>query len=273
MMTYENQSQVLKNTLVEIRNVCPDVKAAFIFDKEATLIAGDDEAKESTLKKVVGSLEGILKKADTIGGLNSLRVEGSKGNVHVIPANELYLTMVSSKNADTKYLETVGRVLIPTVMKLLDGFDPTPLRQLPQSHDLFKPQEEEMPRESKERLEEENEEEEDVAKIEEEPDELTPEIELPSNQLIVETFSGFLVRSDTVQISEDVMAQWEELLDGKAIARVEVEAFNGKSSECKVKTVDNAKLENKAIIKIPEKLCQELDIDKGELVRVKPVLT
>jgi hypothetical protein len=53
---------------------------------------------------------------------------------------------------------------------------------------------------------------------------------------------------------------------------VEVEAFNGKSSECKVKTVDSTKLENKAIIKIPEKLCQELDIDKGELVRVKPVL-
>jgi predicted regulator of Ras-like GTPase activity (Roadblock/LC7/MglB family) len=270
-MALENHSQILKNTLVEIRNVCPDVKASFIFDKEATLIAGDEETKESTLGKVLGSLDGILKKADAIGGLDSLVVEGSKGSVHIIPTNELYLAMVSAKNADTKYLETIGRVLIPTVMKLVDGFGPTPLRRLPKSPDFLKPQDEDVPEKSEEMLEEETEEEEEPDKVDE-FDEMAPDMELPSNQLIVETFSGFLVRSDTVQISEEIMEQWEAALDGKEVSLVEVEAFNGKSSECKVKTVDSTKLENKAIIKIPEKLCQELDIDKGELVRVKPVL-
>ena len=81
-----------------------------------------------------------------------------------------------------------------------------------------------------------------------------------------------MVRNDTVQISEDIMSQWEELLDGKEINLVEVESFNGKTSQCKVKTLDYSKLENRAVIRIPDKLCHTLDVKKGELVRIKPVI-
>jgi hypothetical protein len=205
-----------------------------------------------------------LEKADTIGGLNSLVVEGSKGNVHISCVNDMYLTMIASKNADVKYLETVTRVLIPTVIKLLDNLGPTPLRHKTPSPSFLKP---EVEKELREEVDEEKEEEIEGIKEEE------PEFELPSNQLIVESFGGLLVRNDTVQISEDIVSQWEELLDGKEIELVEVESFNGKTSQCKVKTVDDSKLENKAVIRIPEKLCETLDIRKGELVRVKPVIS
>lgn len=262
-MNNEAYAFALKNALTEIRNICPDVQASFLFDKEATIVAGDAETPEATLEKVAGSLEGILEKADTIGGLNSLVLEGSKGNIHISCVNDMYLTMVTSKKADMKYLETAARVLIPTVIKLLDSLGPTPLRQLPPSHALLEPTVKEEEKELQEEIEEESKE------VEEE---LAPEPELPSNQLIVESFGGLLVRSDTVQISEDIMSQWEQHLDGKKIGLVEIESFNGKTSQCKVKTVDDSKLENKAVIRIPEKLCETLDIKKGELVRVKPII-
>ncbi|MDH5494116.1 MAG: hypothetical protein OEY24_00210 [Candidatus Bathyarchaeota archaeon] len=262
-MTNEVYAFALKNALTEIRNVCSDVQTCFLFDKEAAVVAGDAETPEATIEKVVRSLEGILEKADTIGGLNSLVIEGNKGNVHISCVNDMYLTMITSKNADMKYLETVARVLIPTVIKLLDSLDPTPLRQLPPSHTLLEPEEE------KELQEEIDEEEEESKEVKEEP---LPELELPSNQLIVESFGGLLVRSDTVYISEDIMSQWDNLLDGKEINLVEVESFNGKTKQCKVKTLNDSKLENRAVIRVPEKVCQMLDIKKGELVRVKPVI-
>lgn len=262
-MTNETYAFALKNALTEIRNVCSDVQTCFLFDKEAAVVAGDAETPEATIEKVVRSLEGILEKADTIGGLNSLVIEGNKGNVHISCVNDMYLTMITSKNADMKYLETVARVLIPTVIKLLDSLDPTPLRQLPPSPTLLEPEEE------RELQEEIDEEEEESKEVKEEP---LPELELPSNQLIVESFGGLLVRSDTVYISEDIMSQWDNLLDGKEINLVEVESFNGKTKQCKVKTLNDSKLENKAVIRVPEKVCQMLDIKKGELVRVKPVI-
>jgi predicted regulator of Ras-like GTPase activity (Roadblock/LC7/MglB family) len=252
----------MKNALTEIRNVCPDVQSSFLFDKEASVIAADAETPEATVEKVVKSLEAILDKADTLGGLNSLLVEGSKGNVHISSVKDLYLTMIASKNADMRYVETVARVLIPTVMKLLDSLDslgPAPFRQLPPTHTVLEA-------EAKEELREEHEEESREA---EEP----PEPEVPSNQLIVESFGGLLVRGDTVQISEDLMSQWEEVVDGKEIDLVEIESFHGKTSQCKFKSVDNSKLDNKAIIRIPDKLCQALDVRKGELVKVKPLVS
>ncbi len=264
-MNRETHAVALTNALTEIRNICPDVQTSFLFDKQAALVAGDSETSQATLEKITGSLEGIMEKADTLGGLNSLVIEGSKGNLHISCVDDIYLTMVTSKNADTKYLETVSRVLIPTIVKLLDNLSPTPLKHTTPSHTLLEPREK-----GRELQEEIDEEEEKSKKIEEEP---KSDLELPSNQLIVESFGGLLVRSDTVQISDDIMSQWEELLDGKTIDVVEIESFNGKTSQCKVKTLDDSKLENKAVIRIPEKLCQTLDIKKGELVRVKPVVS
>ena len=272
-MSNEAYAAALKNALTEIRNVCPDVQTSFLFDKEATLVAGDSETPEATLSRVITSLEGVLNKAETLGGLNSVVIEGSKGSIHISCVDDMYLTMVASKGADMRYLETVARVLIPTVIKLLNSLDPTPLRRSPPSpHSLESEAKEELKIDEEEKLQEEADTEEQETKgfDREEP---MPPVELPSNQLIVESFGGLLVRSDTVQISDEIMSQWEELLDGKDIGIVEVESFNGKTSQCKVKALGDSKLENKAVIRIPEKLCQTLDIKKGELVRVKPVIS
>jgi hypothetical protein len=106
-------------------------------------------------------------------------------------------------------------------------------------------------------------------KLEMPPDRELPE---PSNQLIVDTLGGLLVRGDTVQIDMEILNQWSEYYDGAQINEVEIASFNGNSTVCKVKPIKDSKMEGKGIIRIPERACQDLDVKKGELVKVKPLL-
>ncbi len=43
-------------------------------------------------------------------------------------------------------------------------------------------------------------------------------------------------------------------------------------AECKVKTISDSKLEGRGLIRIPDKTCDMLEVKKGELVRVKPII-
>ncbi|MFP3985739.1 MAG: hypothetical protein ACLFU9_07245 [Candidatus Bathyarchaeia archaeon] len=252
IMNGEAYTFALKSALAEIQNICSDIKTSFLFDKEATIIAGGTETPEATLKRVAGSLGGILEKADAIGGLDSLLIEGNEGNVHIFSVNDMYLTMIVSKHADIQYLETVARVLIPTVIKLLSKLGPTPLNK---SSTLTEPK-------RYEKLEEETENERKPMR----------RVELVPNQLIAESFGGIFTRGDNVQISENIMSQWRELIDGRDINLVELESLKGATRRCKVKTIQDAELENRAIIRIPERVCDALNIKKGELVKVRPII-
>jgi len=94
----------------------------------------------------------------------------------------------------------------------------------------------------------------------------------PSKQFIVDTLSGFFV-GDSVEVDLEVLKQWSELLNRKSVGEVEIESFNGKATQCRVKEINDPKLKGKGIIRIPEKICKTLEVKKGELVRVKPTET
>jgi len=118
----------------------------------------------------------------------------------------------------------------------------------------------------------ENEFEEEIAEPEKpEPadKETLPEI---SNQLIVDTLSGLLVRGDTVEIDPQVLNAWSQDYDDVEIREVEIKAFNGNSTQCRAKPIKDSKLEGKGLIRIPEKVCQALEVRKGELVKVSPLI-
>jgi len=168
----------------------------------------------------------------------------------------VYLATVTSKNVDMKYLEVVSRVLIPTVLKLLEKVAPAPLKEpaAKETGKIEKPSQEKAEPTADEKVE--------------------PEMPLiPANQLIVDTFGGLLVRQDTVKIDSEILAQWSEMLNEKNINLVEIETFEGKTAQCKVKPIKDTKLRGKGIIRVPEKLCELLDIKKGELVRVRPAIS
>ena len=272
-MNDEVYSFALKNTLNEIQNICPDIKNSFIFREDGEIIAGDENTPEKTIVKVMDSLDGILEKADAIGGVNSITLESSEGRVNVSCMNDLYLVTVTSKNADKNYVNTVTHVLIPTVLKLLERITPAPLKNtLPEPK--IKPQiptitENERPTQEPEE-EHAIEEPRSSLPLEAESQPVLPEP--PVNQFIVENIGGLLVPTDTARIDNETLSQWQELYEDRRIEEVEIGTFGGQTTQCKIKPIKDSKYEGKGIIQIPDKIQTILEIRKGELVRVKPII-
>ena len=224
-MNNDPYAVALKNALTEIKKICPDVSRSFIFAKDRVIVSGDAEPDEETMEKTMSSFQSVAEKADSIGNLKAFYVNGKKGKVILSGVNGMYLALAASENADTTYLHSVTRVIIPTVLKLLETITPTPL---PQS--------------------------------------------TPSKQLVVDTLSGFFV-GDSVQIDTELLKEWAKLSNQKSISDVEIEAFGGEATQCKVKAINDSKLKGKGMIRIPEKVCKTLEVKKGELVTVKPAST
>lgn len=268
-MDNEAYSFALQTALNEIRNVCPGIKNSFMFKEDGEVIAGDENTPKKVVVRVVGAFDGILEKADAIGGVECVTVEGSRGRVNVSCMDDLYLVTVTSRKADVNYVNTVTRVLIPTVLKLLEKIHPAPLK-----NDQPPPEiEPEIPvvKEAEKPVEASTEE--PVTEEPKEPLELEPSLpEPPVNQLIVENLGGLFVPSGTVRIDSETLSEWEGLYDGRKIEEVEIETFDGKVRQCKVKPIKDWKYEGKGIIRMPEKMQLTLELKKGELVRVKPIV-
>lgn len=295
-MQSQAYTSALRNVLAEIKNICPDVQASFIFDKEGTVIAADTESPEVPYEKTIEAVEKLLAKTETINGLNTFFIDAQNGKVHIVLENGFYHAMITTRNVDLVYLRTVSRVLVPTVMKFLDSVvtdpDPAPTK-LPSSKPSLAKLPEKMEQEAlnEETFAEDEEQgdEELEGKIDEEPVErdierpkkrmtLPParappqDLNEPANQLVVDTLSGLLVRGDTVQIDPQILDEWADYYDDAQINQVEIKSFNGNSIICKVKPSKDSKIEGKGIIRIPERACEDLDVRKGEMVKVKPLV-
>ncbi|MCW4047158.1 MAG: hypothetical protein NWE99_06310 [Candidatus Bathyarchaeota archaeon] len=300
-MSNEVYAFALKNTLKEIKNVCPDVTNTFIFEENTKILAKDDETPEKTIHKTIEAFNDITERADTIGGdIETVTIQSTEGKVTITKMNDFYLTTVASKEADEKYVNTLTQVLIPIVIKLVDEIQPeentneeSPLTETEPTAKEETPAYETAVEETQEQeLEEEaapeeipkpeeaesNEPEKPMEPIKEQQSQETEEEnglqipEPPVTQLIVENLGGLLVPSDTVRIDNALIAQWNDLYGDKEIEEVDIEALNGKTTRCKFKNIKDSKYQGKGIIQIPEKLQITLEATKGELVMVKPVV-
>ncbi len=132
-MDHEVYTFALKNTLDEMQKVCPDIKNAFMLDQNHKIIAQDENTTQDTLTRAVQALNEIFEKTDAIGGVNDLTIEGINGRLNVSQIEEIYLVTVTSNKADSKYVNTMAHVLVPTVLRLLEKLSPGPLnRDLPE---------------------------------------------------------------------------------------------------------------------------------------------
>ncbi len=265
-MNEEIYNIALKSALTEVQNVCKGIKWSFIFTKDGTIISGnDDKTFGPEITKAASSFQSLTEKA--VGGLDLLSINGNKGNVHVFSIDDRYLASGTSKQTNIAYMRSIARIVFPTILRVLENSTgsirepgPTPLKSLPP-----KPIEEEA-------IEVE---EGEPAKPDEEVEkakEVKALPSVPSQQLIVEKLGGLLVRADTVQVDSEVLEQWSTILGVREVSEVEIESFGGKMAQCKVKTIGDRKLEGKGLIRIPEKTSQTLEIKRGELVRVKPIV-
>jgi len=263
-------SFVLRNTLTEITNACPDIQNIFLFKEDGDIISGEEKAQEEAAVSTVNALDEVLEKAKALGGTQSISLEGTEGTVNVSRVSDFYLVTVVPEKADLKYINVFTNILLPTVLNLLDKIAPTLNRnsqpetesEEPKIRPVIKPDEES----TEEAADDDEKHEASIASTEK----ILPEPQV--NQFIVENVGGLFASSDTVRIDCDTLSQWAELYEDKKIEEATIETFGGKSVQCKLKPLKNAKLEGKGIIQIPEKIQQTLNVRKGELVRVKPVI-
>ena len=290
-MSNEVYALALKSTLQEIQNACPDVTNTFIF-KDGEILAKTKNTDKATAIQTIIDFNAMTERADILGGLEAVTVQGTEGKVNIAAMNDFNLTTVSSKQADEKYVNTLTRVLIPIVIKLVEEIQ-SALSETNTNDEATptlepEPVEEEVTEEVVDEFEPEEvetfqpeavDEEAAMRKLYEEPEPTELDLdnepllpEPPITQLIVENLKGFRVPSDTIRIGQEVIDQWNELYSENKINEVEVEALNGKSTRCKYKEIKKSKDAGKGIIKMPEKIQLTLEIASGELVTVKPIV-
>jgi predicted regulator of Ras-like GTPase activity (Roadblock/LC7/MglB family) len=275
----------LENTLNEIEKVCPEVSNTFIFKEDGKIIARDKNTDEETINRTVGAFNALTERANTMGGLESVTIHDANGQVNITFIEDFYLATVTSKEADEKYVNALTRVLVPTVLKLIEKIHPASVdsatlatlepepawgsdvdKIIGGTEDLEK----ELPAEETDMTEPEPEPIEEESDSEVNPEPLLPEP--PVNQFIVENLGGLVIPSDTVRIGTAVIEQWKNLYSDKKIEEVDVETLNGKTTRCKFKPIKDSKYEGKGIIQMPQKIQHTLKTTKGELVMVKPVV-
>lgn len=226
----------LNNALTEIKNAYPDIHHSFLFTKEGSIITGDPETDEKTMNNLLDSFQLIKEKSEVIGDLKKVQISGKNGKLSISNISDFYLVLATTKKTDNIHIYTITNVIFPTILKTLEAFT-------------------------------------------------SPHLQIqPSKELIVESFSGFFA-GDSVQIDAETLLELaknknpnldDELKDKKQaqeiIEYVRIETFAGNSTSCKVKEISDQKLAGRNIIRIPEKVCNSLEIKKGDVVKVEPVL-
>ena len=271
-MEDELYSSALGNTLKEIPKICPDVKNAFIIRENGQIIAKDEKTPEKTVDSAKNALENLFEKAEAVGGVENTIIECSRGRVNVSSTNGFYLVTVTSTKADMSYVNSVTGILVPTVLRLLEKIAATSITvSSPDLEDKIPPKET-AKKAAKSVKQTETEKDTETARPEREAKRETATPQLSVTQFIVENIKGLLVKSDTTRIDNDMLLQWKELCEDRDIEEVEIETFTGKKIRCKVKPIKDSKYKGKGKIQMPEKIQDALDIRKGELVKVKPVI-
>src|SRR3990170_5505941 len=98
----------------------------------------------------------------------------------------------------------------------------------------------------------------------------------PTSQLIVENttrFGGLRGGNEMVRFDSALTERWKDFYGDKTIEEVIIEdTAMGKKVRCRFKITTNSKFEGKGLIQMPESLQQALEVKKGSLVLVKPVV-
>jgi hypothetical protein len=261
------RSFALKSTLDEIRNLCPDISSAFMFSENGEITASDENTPEKSMVRIVDALDGLLEKAESMGGIELVTIEGSKGGATLSHLSNEYLVTITSAEAD-KNVNLMTRSIVATVLKVLEKIGPVSVQtnlsgvNTDSKESIMDEEKRAYQSDTKPEMEE-SQRAERAAR---------PETEQPqpiADQFIVENTEGMLVSADTVRVDEETLLRWREN-ENRDFKQVEVETFGGQFTRCKIKPIKDSKLQGKGVIQVPQKIQRLLDIKKGELVKVKP---
>jgi hypothetical protein len=249
-MSTEACNLALKNTLNEIRNVCPDISHAMVFRENGEILVEDENITENTVNCAQEVFHTLLEKSTAVGGIESITVGGTESRVNIIRFDDLYVTTVTSGITDEKTVSNLTRVMIPITLKIVQN--------------IYMP------------IKNKNENQEVVFK----PEPKTRQLEIISKEInatefIVETlavFGGFMIDQETAYIDRALLVEWKEKYGDQPITQIALDVpSNGKTTTCKFQPFRDSKYENRNIVQLPKKIQISLNIQKGTKVLIKPI--
>lgn len=229
-MNREPYAIALGHALNEIKKAYPGIIHSFIFNEENSLIIEDLETDKQIINDLLNSFQKLKEIVKSVGNIKKLHIQGEKGLITFSKVDNIYLLLVSSTEIEKDQLNSIPKIIIPTILKTMEDVN-------------------------------------------------SPNLELTSSkELVVDTLTGFF-SGDSVQIDTAILKDWknnsnlhEENQKFQNFDHVKIETVDGNSHVCKVKEIKNPKMNENKTIRIPEKLCKNLELNKGELVLVKPIL-
>ena len=246
-MSTEACNLALKNTINEIKNVCPDISNILVFRETGEILAGDENTTEVAMTSAQEAFRALADRALAVGGIESVIFTGSESKVNITQFDDLYVTTSASNDADEKTISNLVRVMIPTTLKIVQNIYPS-IKNQPQEVTLKTQQ---------------------VAYEQEIIDQ-----EAQANEYTVENLTvlgGFMIDPDTAYIDIALIVQWAEKYGDQPIRKITLEAPHGKIVQCKFQPLKGEKYENKGIVKLSDKIQTELNVHKGTKVLIKPV--
>jgi hypothetical protein len=248
-MSTEACNLALKNTISEIRNVCPDISNILVFRENGEVLAEDENTTEVAMKSAQENFHALAEKASAVGGIESVTFRGAESKVNLIQFNDLYITTVSSNGADDKTISNLTRVMIPTTLKIFQDIYPQ-IRNRPQGFSVKSEQQTQVP----------------------EP--VVPEVQ--ASEYKVENLTvlgGFMIDPDTAYIDSALVVQWAEIYGDVPIKRITLQnPSTGRTTQCKYQPLKGEKYENKGIVKISDKIQTAINVQKGHKVLIRPIL-
>ena len=262
----QDYSAELKTVIDEFKNVSPEVTSALIFKMDGGIVVSSEAVTKKQTKTLIASFCEMADQAESMGDIENLTVQGANRQLSIRNVNNRYLATVSSKAADEKVVKTFTRVIIPTVVKLVDQISELSSDEAAQDkkNEVTQDENARVPKQTSQ-------------------DESTPDVsasfcsehilpEPPVNQFIIEKIGGLLVPSDIARVDSEVIAKWHEIYGKKEITQIHIETLEGKAILCGFRPIKEAN-QAKGVIQFPEKIMQALQTSKGKLVIVKPVIT
>ncbi len=264
----EAYSTVLQTIINEFKNITPEITNTFIFKKNGEIVASTETTNADQNKKLVAAFNDIADRAENIGGVETLAIQGADSQLSITSMNNHYLVNVSSRAADEKIVKTLTSVIVPAVVKLVDQISELSGNELLQAknpevepvEEIVLPDEQTTQSEPVSGV---------SASFSSEP--MLPEP--PVNQFMIEKIGGLLVPCDIVRVDSEIIAKWHDIYGDKEITQVQIETLEGKAIICGFKPIKETGHNAKGVIQFPEKVLQALQTSKGKLAIVKPVIT
>ncbi len=163
-----------------------------------------------------------------------MQINATNGKLTLRSYDDKYLALTTPEPTDKRQIQAITDVIIPTILKTVQSLEQ-------KTH------------------------------VKEAPKSLSPQ-----KELTVDMFTGFF-GGDTVQVDLEIIREWTRILKNgstqpaELVEHVRIETFRGDSTVCKVKDISAPNLKGRNIIRIPEKICKALSVNKGEQVIVKPL--